>query len=132
MEAEHLQRVTLPLGVVVLQLFVQRALAFVHVQRLLDQAQHLVLYGVDIAGDVGDLLVGQQVKDIFVVPPPGFLEPHPPVQAELLEVDMEFCQFVQQREELPGTTLLPGAVQLHEQFVKLLDLPVIGPDVQIQ
>ena len=86
----------------------------------------------DVAGDVGDLLVGQQVKDIFVVSPPGFPEPSPPVKAEQLEVDMELRQLVQQRKELPGTFLLPGAVQLHEQLVKLLDLPVIGPDVQIQ
>ena len=56
----------------------------------------------------------QQVKDILVVPPLGFLEPRPPVKAEQLEVDMELCQLIQQRKELPGTFLLPGTVQFHQ------------------
>ena len=129
---EHLQRFPLLPGVVVRQLLLQRTLTRVRVQRLLNQAQHLGLYGVDVAGDVGDLLVGQQVKDILVVPPPGFPEPRPPVQAKQLEINVALRQLVQQRKKLPGTFLLPGAVQFHEQFVKLFNLPVIGPDVQIQ
>ena len=122
----------LPVVVIRHQLLNRGLLSEFNIQHILKEPLDPLLYVVNTAGDVRQVLPGQQVDQRRAFRVCGLLKAALPVQAKLLEIDVGLRQLIQSGEDGIRVPLILGLIEPQERLFHILDHGLILPDIQTQ